>query len=196
MTPTRHPAAASPRAGWCEFGVDERAGTVTRPPGVRLDPGGIAKGLLADLVGEALADFATFAVDCCGDLRVGGSEARPRKIWVDDPAGGEPLHELRIADGAVATSGITRRAWARADGRPAHQILDPASGEPAFTGVVQATAVAPTGLLAETLAKSALLVGPDDAEEHLPYGGVIVTAEGEVRVFEPLAAILPEVLAT
>jgi thiamine biosynthesis lipoprotein len=193
--PAPHPAAASPRAGWCEFGVDERAGTVSRPPGLRLDPGGIAKGLLADVVGERLADFASFAVDCCGDLRVGGSESRPRRIWVDDPAGGEPVHELRIADGAVATSGITRRAWAGADGRPAHQILDPASGKPAFTGVVQATAVAPTGLLAETLAKSALLVGPDAAGEHLPFGGVIVTAAGEVRVFEALAAILPEVQA-
>jgi thiamine biosynthesis lipoprotein len=169
---------------------------VTRPPGLRLDPGGIAKGLLADLVGEPLADFATFAVDCCGDLRVGGSESRLRKIGVDDPAGGEPLHELRIADGAVATSGITRRAWARTDGRPAHQILDPATGEPAFTGVVQATAVAPTGLLAETFAKAALLTGPQGADDHLPYGGVLVLAGGEVRVVEPFAALLPEVLAT
>jgi thiamine biosynthesis lipoprotein len=169
---------------------------VTRPPGLRLDPGGIAKGLLADLVGEPLADFATFAVDCCGDLRVGGSESRPRKIQVDDPAGGAPVHELRLADGAVATSGITRRAWTRDDGRPAHQILDPATGEPAFTGVLQATAVAPTGLLAETFAKAALLSGPQGAEEHLPYGGVLVLAGGEVRVVEPFAALLPEVLAS
>jgi FAD:protein FMN transferase len=194
--PLPRAAGPSPRAGWCEFAVDERAGTVTRPPDLRLDPGGIAKGLLADLVGEPLAAFATFAVDCCGDLRVGGSEGRPRKILVDDPAGGEPLRELRISDGAVATSGITRRAWAAADGRPAHQILDPATGEPAFTGVVQATALAPTGLLAETLAKSALLAGPDGAEEHLPFGGVVVLDGGEARTVEPFAPVLPEVQAT
>jgi FAD:protein FMN transferase len=194
--PPPHPAAPSPRAGWCELGVDERAGTVTRPPGVRLDPGGIAKGLLADLVGESLADFATFAVDCCGDLRVGGTAARPRAIQVDNPLGGEPLHELRIADGAVATSGITRRAWTADDGSPAHQIIDPATGGPAFTGIVQATALAPTGLLAETLAKSALLAGPAAAEEHLPFGGVIVEEGGTVRVFEPLAPLLPEAQVT
>jgi FAD:protein FMN transferase len=190
-----HPAASSPRAGWCLFAVDEGAGTVTRPPGVRLDPGGIAKGLMADLVGESLADFGSFAVDCCGDLRIGGTDGRPRSVLVDDPAGGEPLHELRIADGAVATSGITRRAWTDRDGRPAHQILDPASGRPAFTGVVQATAVAPTGLLAETLAKSALLVGPERAASQLPFGGVVVEAGGAVRVVEPLPTVLPEVLA-
>jgi thiamine biosynthesis lipoprotein len=169
---------------------------VTRPPGVRLDPGGIAKGLLADLVGEPLADFATFAVDCCGDLRIGGSAGRAREILVDHPLGGTPIHRLRIADGAVATSGITRRAWTAADGERAHQLIDPATGRPAFTGVLQATALAPTGLLAETLAKAALLSGPDGAEEHLPFGGVIVLATGEPRVFEPLTAVLPEVLAT
>jgi FAD:protein FMN transferase len=188
-----HPAGPSPRAGWCEFGVDERAGTVTRPPSIRLDPGGIAKGLLADLVGEPLADFATFAVDCCGDLRVGGSEGRAREILVDHPFGGAPIHRLRIADGAIATSGITRRSWTAADGGRAHQLIDPASGRPAFTGLLQATALAPTGLLAETLAKAALLSGPDGAEEHLPFGGVIVLANGEPRVFEPLTAVLPEV---
>jgi FAD:protein FMN transferase len=195
VAPPAHPAAASPRAGWCLLAVDERTGTVTRPPGLRLDPGGIAKGLMADLVGESLADFASFAVDCCGDLRIGGTDRRARAVLVDDPAGGEPLHELRIADGAVATSGITRRAWTGTDGRPAHQIIDPGSGLPAFTGVVQATAVAPTGLLAETLAKSALLVGPERAASKLPFGGVIVEEGGAVRVVEPLASVLPEVPA-
>ena len=193
--PRPHPAAPSPRAGWCELAVDERAGTVVRPPGVRIDPGGIAKGLLADLVGESLAGFECFAVDCCGDLRVGGTAARPRAIAVDDPAGGAPLHPLRIADGAVATSGITRRAWTGADGAPAHQIIDPASGRPAFTGIVQATAVAPTGLLAEACAKSALLSGPEGAVPWLAYGGVIVEATGAVRIVEPLPAVLPEALA-
>jgi FAD:protein FMN transferase len=195
-SPPPHPAAASPRAGWCEFAVDERAGTVTRPTGVRLDPGGIAKGLLADLVGESLIDFDSFAVDCGGDLRIGGSRRREQRVLVDNPAGGEPLHELRIADGAVATSGITRRAWTAADGRLAHQIIDPATGEPAFTGVVQATALAPTGLLAETLAKAALLAGPERADEHLPFGGVIVVESGAAWVVDPLGTLLPEVQVT
>ncbi|HTR75538.1 MAG TPA: FAD:protein FMN transferase [Solirubrobacterales bacterium] len=189
------PGAPSPRAGWCALVVDDAAGTVARPPGLRLDPGGIAKGLLADLVGESLAGFDSFAVDCCGDLRVGGTGGEERRVLVDDPVGGEPLHVLRIVAGAVATSGITRRAWTGDDGRRAHQIIDPASGRPAFTGIVQATAIAPTGLLAETLAKSALLSGPDRAELWLPFGGVVVEEGGAMRVIDPLPALLPEVLA-
>jgi thiamine biosynthesis lipoprotein len=189
------PAAPSPRAGWCELAVDESAGTVSRPPGLRVDPGGIAKGLMADLVAEALAGFRSFAVDCCGDLRVGGTAGRVRAIQVADPSGGTPLHELRIASGAVATSGITRRSWVDADGRVAHQILDPGTGLPAFTGIVQVTAVAPTGLYAETLAKAALLTGADGADAWLPFGGVIVSEDGDVRIVDALTRILPEVLA-
>lgn len=56
--------------------------------------------------------------------------------------------------------------------------------------------MAPNGLLAETFAKAALLAGPAGAEEHLPFGGVIVTEGGEVRAFEPPFAILPAVQAT
>jgi hypothetical protein len=59
------------------------------------------------------------------------------------------------------------------------------------TGVIQATAVAPTGLLAETLAKSALLAGPERAGSQLPFGGVIVSDAGQVRVFESLAPLAP-----
>lgn len=189
--PPAHPAAPNPRSRWCELAIDEDTGAVLRPPGLRIDPGGIAKGLMADEVGEALADFPAYAVDCCGDLRVGGLDARTRTILVEDPLGGPPLHELRIAEGAVATSGITRRSWVDDAGRPAHQILDPSTGRPAYTGVIQATAVAPTGLLAETLAKSALLVGPERAASQLPFGGVVVADSGAIQILDGLAPLAP-----
>ena len=45
-------------------------------------------------------------------------------------------------------------------GRPAHHLLDPSTGAPAWTGVLSATAKAPTAALAEALAKAAILAGP------------------------------------
>jgi thiamine biosynthesis lipoprotein len=45
---------------------------------------------------------------------------------------------------------------------------------------VQATALAPTGLEAEVRAKAALLAGPAAARDHLPHGGLLVLADGEV----------------
>jgi thiamine biosynthesis lipoprotein len=165
---------------WHLVGVGLTSRSVRRPPGVRLDSGGLAKGLAADLVAERLAGHPSYAVECLGDLRVGGTEARPRRVRVADPFGGEaPVALLHVTDGAVATSGTTRRAG---------HLIDPRTGEPADTGIVQVTAPAPTGLEAEVRAKAALLAGPGGAAGHLPYGGVIVTPSGTVVELPPQAA--------
>jgi thiamine biosynthesis lipoprotein len=173
------PARPDPAAHWRQIRVNEATTTISRPPGVGIDSGGLAKGLLADLVAAILAGARSFAVDCCGDLRLGGD--RERRVLVEDPFSGAPLHELRVRDGGVATSGVGRRSW-DGPGGPAHHILDPSTGRPAHTGIVQATAVAPTALLAEVYAKAALLAGPERAAEWLPHGGVTVSAEGGIDI--------------
>lgn len=179
-------AQASRARTWSEISVDRAARTVTRPPGVEIDSGGIAKGLLADRVGAGLSHFPAYAVDCCGDVRIGGAAGRSRPVLVEDPFGGDPIETLRVADGGIATSGITRRAWQNGTA-PAHHLLDPASGKPAFTGVAQATALAPTAFLADVHAKWALLSGPELGPARLPYGGVLVLADGSIEVVAPRA---------
>ena len=141
---------------------------------MRIDGGGLAKGLFADVVAETLAG-RTYAIDCAGDVRVGGLA---RRVDVQCPFDGRSLHHFELADAGVATSGIGRRSWLDASGAPAHHLLDPATGRPAFTGIVQATAIAPTALEAEVRAKAALLSGPERAAEWLPDGGVIVLDDG------------------
>ncbi len=165
LAPPRRPAG--PGRTW-KFQL--RGGVVQRPPGLAFDSGGLAKGLFADLIAERMR--GSYAVDCGGDLRFGGA---PRRLEVTDPFGGSPLHVFEVADGAVATSGIGRRSWLDARGRPAHHLLDPATGRPAFTGVVQATALAPTALEAEWRAKAAVL-SADPA--WLAHGGVLVHDDG------------------
>jgi thiamine biosynthesis lipoprotein len=165
--------------------VDRRRRAVIRPRGLRLDSGGVAKGLFADLAGAALEYSAAYAVDCCGDLRLGGRDRLERAIRVDDPFGRGVLHEFHLVSGGVATSGIGRRSWIDPQGRPAHHLLDPATGRSAFTGVVQATALAPTALDAEVRAKAALLSGPVDGPRWLEHGGVLVLDDGSHVVMEP-----------
>jgi thiamine biosynthesis lipoprotein len=172
LAPPRRAARPSTAARWPEIRV---VGTVVhRPPGVAIDGGGLAKGLFADLIAESLP-HAVLAVDCGGDLRVRGPR---RRIRVADPFGGPAIHAFTLAAGAAATSGIGRRSWLDARGRPAHHLLDPATGRPAFTGVVQATALAPTALEAEIRAKAAVLSGPDRADRWLAHGGLIVLEDG------------------
>lgn len=165
--------------------VAARAGAVHRPAGVRLDSGGLGKGLAADLAAEALRGAPSWLVDCGGDLRLGGTARRPRPIDVRDPF--DPsvvLHRLHVTSGAVATSGVTRRAWS-SDGGVAHHLIDPRTGRPAQTDLLQVTALAPTALKAEVLAKIALLGGSGDAHAALEHGGVVVHASGIVEVVPP-----------
>lgn len=180
------PASPHPAARWREITVDRRRSTVTRLPGTRLDSGGIAKGMFGDVLAWLLARHASFAVEAAGDLRFGGAGNIVRRVQVTHPFDVDAIvHTFKLEHGAAATSGTTRRSWIDADGRAAHHLLDPASGRPAFTGIVQATALAPSGLEAEALAKAALLSGPERAHSWLPHGGVVVYEDGNYDVLAP-----------
>lgn len=185
LAPPREPARPNPTATWREVHVDRSAGTVTRPAGVRLDSGGVAKGMFGDILAAALGGHESFAVDAAGDVRYGGTGSLSRPIRVAGPFDESVLHVFELERGAVATSGISRRSWLDSDGRPGHHLLDPATGRPAFTGVVQVTALAPNGVQAETLSKAALLSGPDGARDWLTLGGMVVYDDGTFDVIEP-----------
>ena len=183
--PPRAPAAAHPDERWRQITVDPRAWTVHRPPGLRIDVGGIAKGVFADELAPLLEGFDAYVLDCAGDLRVGGRAGVVRPVRVAAPFDTSPLLTVGVSSGAVATSGISRRSWLDGDGRPAHHLLDPRTGAPVFTGIVQATALAPTAAHAEVLAKAAVLAGPAGAAHWLRYGGVIVSDDGSYARVEP-----------
>lgn len=187
--PPRRPAAPDPAQPWHEVVVDDAAGIVRRPPGLRLDTGGTGKGLTADAVAQRLRGLDRAVVDCGGDVRVTGRHATrwPLGVEVVHPLSGEVCRELTLRGGAVATSGIDVRLWRRDDGTFAHHLLDPSTGEPAWTGLTGATALAPTALEAETLSKAALLSGPRAARRVLRlHGGLLVRDDGEVEPVGPL----------
>jgi thiamine biosynthesis lipoprotein len=196
LAPPRAPARPAPEPGWRGLTVDARAGTITREPGIRLDSGGLAKGLFADVLGEQLACHGAYAVNCAGDLSLGGADGVLREVLVESPFDGSTLHTFAIACGGVATSGIGRRAWLDGRGVPCHHLLDPATGRPAFTGIAQVTALADTALAAEIRAKAALLSGPAGAARWLPQGGVVVLDDGRHRVIAPPQVVSPAELET
>jgi thiamine biosynthesis lipoprotein len=189
LAPPRRAGAADPSGRWRLLEANLTSNTVIRPPGVKLDSGGLAKGLFADILAEDLASHPSFAINCAGDLVIGGTEGVTRPIEVESPFDGRTLHTFNLQRTGVATSGIGRRAWLDSRGRPSHHLLDPSTGRPAFTGVVQVTALAPSALMAEVHAKAAVLSGPRIARAWLPHGGVIVLDDGRHEVIEPPPAI-------
>jgi thiamine biosynthesis lipoprotein len=183
--PARWPARPHPEALWREVSVDDEAGFIERPPGVAIDTGGTGKGLCADMVARHLAAHTRFAVDCGGDIAVGGvgSQFDPYMVEVEHPLTGRSIGEIAVSQGGVATSGLNVRIWRRHDGSFAHHLLDPSSGEPVWSGLVGATALGATALEAETLSKMALLLGPEGAREVLaPRGGVIIHDDGAAEL--------------
>ena len=187
--PPRQPAGPAAEQSWRAVEVDGEAGTIRRPPGLRFDSGGIGKGLAADLLAARLRGYSRFVVDCGGDIRIGGWDAlvNPFEVWIENPLSGERSHILRLGSGAVATSGLNVRFWRGEDGCYRHHLLDPASGEPAWTGLIGATALGDTAVEAETLAKAALLSGPDGGRAVLAeLGGLLVDEDGTVEAVGPI----------
>ena len=179
--PPRRPA--QPRTDGAWRAVEIADGYVRRPPGMRFDLGGSAKGHAADTAAALLRDHASFAVDVGGDIAFGGEAGVPRIVVVQHPFDHRRDLRFPLTRGAIATSGLATRIWAAPGGGFAHHLIDPSTGDPAWTGVIQATALAPTAVAAEALAKAALFAGPEAGRLLLSaHGGALVLDDGRVRL--------------
>ena len=118
--------AARPRAepGFSRISVPG-GGRVERPSGVRLDSGGLGKGLAADLAAGLVPPGVRYAISVGGDLATGGGAW---EVAVTGARSGEEVHRLLVS-GCVATSGIHERRWPRAvRSTPARPSTDRAGG--------------------------------------------------------------------
>jgi FAD:protein FMN transferase len=165
---------------------------VARPAGLRFDLGGVGKGWLADRALARLDSWPSAIVDADGDLAVACAPGRAWEIGVGDPRdNGTDLATLRLAaraDGpplrwGVATSGVSIHRWT-SGGTIRHHLIDPRTGLPAQTDVVQATVIATSALRAEALAKAAVIAGTGAGfamlERARLAGAIMLTDRGEV----------------
>jgi thiamine biosynthesis lipoprotein len=155
--------AAEPAPGCGGIYVDSARSTVTIPDGVRFDPGGIGKGLAADLITMALLDAGASGacVNLGGDMRVAGQAPTTAgwSVGLDDPYDmQQELARTVVADTGLATTSRTYRTWERA-GRQVHHVIDPSSGTSAWTGLTSVTVTAATAWWAEVVAKAAFVAG-------------------------------------
>jgi FAD:protein FMN transferase len=184
----------APAGGLGGVVLDQRTGAVRLPPGTRFDPGGIGKGYAADLLCAELraAGAAGACVNIGGDLRVAGRSPGGARwsVGVPHPRGGV-AGVLELAAGAVATSSASRRAW-KIHGRPNHHLIDPRTGLPADTGLLQVTAVAGEGWRAEVAAKAAYLAGiPGALRVAAALGAEALVVDHTGRVHATVGLELP-----
>ena len=154
--------------------------------GMRLDFGGIAKGLAVD---EAASVLRNYGVTCA--LLDGGSSsllamgAPPGKpgwiVQLQHPYNESTLEEASIKDEAVSTSGYLHDHF-EVDGKKYGHIIDPRTGMPT-QGVIYAMVIGPSGTLTEALSKGFFINGADWAkrycEKHPKVRGIVVPEPAE-----------------
>lgn len=166
--------------------IEIGASTVRLPDGVGFDPGGIGKGLAADLVAtEAMAAGAVgVCINLGGDLRALGRSpiGDAWTVAIEHQLVAQPIALVVIGDGAVATSTTLRRRWA-VDGHVRHHLIDPFTGEPSKSDLALVSVVAGDAWMAEVLAKAELLRGSARVFELVGGSGaeaLAVTVDGRV----------------
>ena len=148
------------------------------PRGVRVDLGGLGKGLAADLVSLGLVNRGARSalVSLGGDMRARGE--LPEGGWRVPVE--HPFDETRVAftyplgDAALVSSTRRIRTWTRAN-REYHHVIDPRSGDSARTPVVAVVAGASDAWWAEGIAKAIMIAGVDE--------GVALAAATNVRAW-------------
>lgn len=186
-------AAARAASGWRHVRVDGRTVTFL-VAGVRLDFGGIGKGMAADEALRVLRShgITRAVVDAGGDV-VAGEAPPDAPGWIvalPEESGGGRVY---LENGALATSG-DRYRHVEVDGVRYSHILDPETGTGRVGGRT-VSVLARDGAAADALATAVLLAGPLKAGEFVPGVARAVLAtgpDGGTRRFGRLPEAVPD----
>ena len=197
---------ASGHIDYKAISIDEASGTVRLDdPEMMLDLGGIAKGYIADRVSEYLRGLGVTSgiVNLGGNIEVIGGKAGSLGASLEDQSDfnlgiRDPLDEtgglLGIYPGrdvTIVTSGTYER-FIEVDGVKYHHILDPETGWPVDTDVLQVSVIAGAGHSADCdgLSTVCLALGSDKGTELIkglaesgefgPLEAIFVTTDGEI----------------
>jgi thiamine biosynthesis lipoprotein len=185
-TSAPHPGKPGPPGvGMAGVHVDRTTGRVGLPSGCGFDPGGIGKGLAADLVAFDLrrggADGG--CVNVGGDLRTWGIAPHGGRWRVDV---GD--RTVEISGGGIATSGSSRRRW-DVDGQSFHHVVDSRTGRPTTSGTASVTVIANSGWRAECCATALMAVAPQAIPNVMARWGVEGIAVGDDGSRHPTASL-------
>lgn len=164
--------AVLPAVGWQKVAVADEARAIRfRAPGMRLDLGGLAKGLALDVAARAFA-----RPGCLGGLLTLGGNAY---AWGEAPGGeswsvrlpdprdpGRPLLTVRATNRGVAVAGQVAPLLPPPE-RAARVVLDPATGFPAATDLIAAVGLADSGADADALSTALYVAGSTRGVELL-----------------------------
>ena len=184
----------APNAQWAiplsETRIDSASGAVRLPSGATLDPGGLGKGLAADIVATELISLGAsgVCVSIGGDMRIAG-ESEGSGGWsvaVESPFNeSNDLTTLALKSGGIATSSTRGKRWVGPLGEM-HHVLNPSTSTPLTESagqLVQSTVLASEAVWAEVFATALLVGGLEQGMpliDQLGMAAMAVTVDGDL----------------
>lgn len=186
------------RCGYGYLGVVGSNAIQKARPDLQVVYNAIVPGFAADQVTALLSrkGYSNTYVDVGGETVVRGVNAsgKPWRLGIETPVydaePGESLEAVvQLSDRALATSGDYRNYFRDENGRVFAHIFDPRTGRPATTPVASVSVVADSGALADALATTLFVMGPDEglpwlAREYPGVEALFILREPENRLRE------------
>ncbi|MCH3953900.1 MAG: FAD:protein FMN transferase [Eubacterium sp.] len=155
-----------------------------------IDLGGIAKGWIADHIGDYLQELGVKSaiISLGGNIVcVGNKAGKPFQIGIEKPFSemSEIVGSTTASNKTIVTSGIYERYF-RKNGKLYHHILEPTTGRPANTDISGVTIMAEDGhsVDCDAMATTCLLMGRKKAlnfiEKKKGYECLIITRSGKI----------------
>ena len=161
-------------------------GKITRPVGMKIDLGGVAKGYIAERLTELLAEkgYGWGILSLGGNISVFGERDEPFSVGVKNPEKPTAVHgKLTLDGGFVSVSGVYERNKT-VDGVLYHHIFDVKTGKCADSDILSVAVVSGDGANADALSTALFVMGKDKALSYLSdnaeVGAVIFLKNGEV----------------
>jgi thiamine biosynthesis lipoprotein len=146
-----------------------------------VDPGGISRGLAADIVAEEIArrypSPTGVAVSIGGGVRVVGMT---RPVNIVHPLTGLLIDPTECHNGAVATSNIFGKAIGDADAPSPGHVPDPRTLANPQHGVLQVSVAASTCVWSQAVALACLVAGSLEVASTLGFGALAVLRDGTI----------------
>ncbi|MBC8569332.1 FAD:protein FMN transferase [Zongyangia hominis] len=154
---------------------EEETSIMLRRKGQALDLGGIAKGMASDMVREIYGEQKITSADISlgGNVLVIGKNPQGKdfSIGIRDPRGtaNEMIAAITMENKVEATTGDYERYFEK-DGKRYHHVIDPRTGYPCETDLIQATVVCENGMMADFLSTTLFMMGRDQVLKYADNG--------------------------
>ena len=153
--------------------------------GKKLDMGAVAKGYIADRIGEYFKSkgIEKAVIDLGGNVVLIGEYT----VGIRNPFNPDEIFAtITLKDKSVVTSGAYQRYF-EYDGKRYHHIIDPRTGYPSESGVASVTVISPSSMTADALSTSIFILGKDSislCDEYADTDAIIIMENGEVIATE------------